>query len=317
MLHVLAPGKVCAAGSFGKDRRGWCATVELIQGEAKVAVFHQATHVELTLTGHSGDDPQRVFQPASFYDYDPGNGQPRVLLLSRASLNPPLAIDRAKWKASLWNGLIPVQCQPYTDYYTNRKGDVLQLNRAFGPVQVYANPATMPARPEETIARRRTAPAWFATIRTLTTDYPASWPTTISERLRLLGGNSTGLHAPKRIDVSGSRILEYQGSLYVPGRSGAIWFRIDPETFQAEALLADRGYPSHFSWYAVSSRYGLVAGCKAKVMAMPPSPARFVRVIVEESAKEKATPSGEKEQPVPKKAGSGPGVPRAGRTQDE
>jgi hypothetical protein len=305
MLHVLAPGKVCAAGSFGKDRRGWCATVELIQGETKVAVFHQATHVELTLTIHSGDDPQRAFEPASFYDYDPGNGQPRVLLLSRASLNPPLAIDRTKWKVSLWNGLIPVQCEPYTDFYANRRGDVLQANRVF-PAQVFASPATMPAKPEEYVAWMRSG---VATVRTLTTDYPASWPTTQPERMRLVGGSSTGRYDPKRLEVDGSRILEYHGSLYVPGRFGGVWFRIDPETFHAEVLGSDRRQSKELSWYAVSSRYGLVAGSRA-MFRFPYSPARFFRVIVEESAKEKAMPSGEKEQPAPKRADSGPGVPR-------
>ena len=308
MLHVLAPGKVCAAGSFGKDRRGWCATVELVQGEAKVAVFHQATHVELALTGHSGDDPQRAFQPASFYDYDPGNGQPRVLLLSRASLKPPLAIDRAKWKASLWSGPIPVQCELYADFYTNRKDDVLRVHRAFGPAQVFASPATMPARPEEYVAWMRNG---VATVRTLTMDYPASWPTTMSERLRLLGGTSGGRYDPKRLEVEGSRILEYRGSLYVPGRFGGVWFRINPETFQAEALEPDRRQSKGLSWYAVSSRYGLVAGSRA-MARFPHSPARFFRVIVEESATEKATPSGEKERPVPERAGSASGVLRVG-----
>src|SRR5208282_1227618 len=73
VLHVLGPGKVCAAGSFGEHRRAWCAMVELSQGGAKVKVFHQATHLPPSDTSFS-KDVEQVFVPHRFYDYDPGNG---------------------------------------------------------------------------------------------------------------------------------------------------------------------------------------------------------------------------------------------------
>jgi hypothetical protein len=229
-------------------------------------------------------------------------------------LNPPLAIDRTKWKASLWNGLIPVQCQPYSDFYANRKGDVLKLDRAFGPAQIFASPATMPARPEEMIAWMRTAPPGIATVRTLTTAYPASWPTTMPERTRLLGGTSGGRYDPKRLEVDGSRILEYHGSLYVPGRFGGVWFRIDPETFQAETLEPDRRHSKELTWYAVSSRYGLVGGCMAgnhsPAFPLGRTPPRFFRIIVEQRTKDKLAPPAEEKRSVLERADSGPGVPR-------
>jgi hypothetical protein len=44
-LHPIKPGRFLAVGSFGPYGRGWCATVELKNGQASVNVFHEATRV--------------------------------------------------------------------------------------------------------------------------------------------------------------------------------------------------------------------------------------------------------------------------------
>lgn len=61
-LHPVAPGKVCAVGSFGEFGRGWCALVEL--ENRKVKVFHEAKQVWSGNAGDNGAECTWVFEPA-------------------------------------------------------------------------------------------------------------------------------------------------------------------------------------------------------------------------------------------------------------
>lgn len=44
-LYPAAPGRLLAVGSFGKDKRAWCAIVTLTEGAANVNVFHEGIEV--------------------------------------------------------------------------------------------------------------------------------------------------------------------------------------------------------------------------------------------------------------------------------
>ena len=70
------------------------------------------------------------------------------------------------------------------------------------------------------------------------------------------------------MEVEGSQLLEYRAMLYVPGKEGAVWFRINPDTFRAEILDPGSNHPGP-CWYAVSNRFGLVGGRRSAAVARP------------------------------------------------
>ena len=182
------------------------------------------------------------------------NGEPRVLLLK----------SQFKFATGHQSGHVEglrmerpesPNIPGYRDCYTNHKGDVLE-----SPSEPVALRSSAP--PGTTFDRRTTA-------RPLSIDFPDCWPATLSERVRLLGGVRAGTAVAKTLEVEGARLIEYHGLLYVPGSTGAIWFRIDPETFRAEALDPGPDHPRQSCWYGVSNCYGLVGGCR--VMRQSPA----------------------------------------------
>jgi hypothetical protein len=268
VLHALEPGKVCAAGSFGEHSRAWCAMVELRQTDAKVNVFFSATHVPPNRSS-SDKDPEQVFRPSFFCDFDPGNGGPPLLLLDRdmSVRVPPLAIDRATLKVSELNAPRDSRFARPGRSFRSRNGGNLEISGiAGGDIMELAQPGTQ--FDDGTTARR------------LEIHDAANGPP---------------------LPVAGTCLLEYRRAIYVPGirrnigymRSGAgryvprfngadaLWFRIDPETFRVETLELGPGYPNAECWYGVSNRYGLIGGCRT----IGNSPARLFRVNVEEPEK--------------------------------
>jgi hypothetical protein len=121
----------------------------------------------------------------------------------------------------------------------------------------------------------------------LSIPFPDCWPATQAQRGKLLGGGRGGPLKVNSLEVEGTMLIDYCGSLYVPGRTGAIWFRIDPESFRTEALDPSPDRPPPFCWYTVSSRYGLVGGRRV----LEQSPAKFFRVVVEEPKKDDTPPA--------------------------
>jgi hypothetical protein len=265
VLHVLAPGKVCAAASFGEHCRAWCAIVELVgQGDAKVNVFHRATRVDQSR--ESRNDAERPFDPVAFRDYDPGNGASRVLLLIR-NLGTPLTINPVTLEVSASGDPRRPVFPGCNVCYANRRGEFLGIQAADARIVHLARPGT-------TLDDGKTA-------RPLSIDVPTRGWQLLHERTRLLGaGGRSGSEEDTGLEVEGVRLIEYCGSLYVPGRTGAVWFRIDPESFRAEGLDPGPDHPLGNSWYSVSNCYGLVGGWKG--FGRPPPPPRTFRVIVPE-----------------------------------
>jgi hypothetical protein len=269
VLHVLAPGKICAAGSFGEQRRAWCAMVELASGGAKVNVFHQATHVARNFAETA--DPQTAFVPSDFDEYDPHNATPRLLILPRnmGFTGGDLAINPATLEVSV-KADREYRFPAYAVRYSNTKGEILGVHMGDGRVEQLAKPGDF------LVDGKRTRP--------LSIDFPTTGLELLNDRVRLLGGSRSGSAKDKGMEVEGATLIKYRGALYVPGNTGAIWFRIDPETFRAEALDPGPSQPGKFCWYAVSNCYGLVGGRRAVAQF----PGRFFRVIIDEIANKDA-----------------------------
>jgi hypothetical protein len=285
VLRVLAPGKVCAAGSFGEQHRAWCAIVELATNGSKVNVFHQATHVARNFAATV--DPQTAFVPSDFCDYDPHNGKPRLLILPRnmSYSGGDLAIDPATLEVSVKTDR-EYRFPAYVVCYTNSKAEILGVRRGDGRVEQLARPGTV------LDDGKRSRP--------LSVDFSTTGLKLLTDRVRLLGGSRSGSANDKGMEVEGTTLIKYRNALYVPGNTGAIWFRIDPETFRAEAVDPGPSQPGKYCWYTVSNCYGLVGGRRPAAHV----PGRFFRVNVEELLKNDAPGTGDghdspPSQPIP------------------
>ena len=157
---------------------------------------------------------------------------------------------------------------PFSGYdvcYTNRKGQILGVSIGDGRVAQLVRPGT----------KLGDGP----TVRPLSVEFPDGLPAALAGQAKIYGLVHTRQTLPIHLDVKGTTIFEYHGSLYVPSRRGYLWFRIDPETLRVEVLTADTDFRPDVCWYALSNCYGLVGGRTA----VQPWPARFFRVSIEET----------------------------------
>ena len=100
-LFAIGEGRVIAVGSFGPEKRAWCAEVQWAEQQAKVNVFHQARNAT-TLTDAGVDvltDPGLAFQPLWIKESARSDdGKRRTVLVGRcavpeASARYPLRIE--------------------------------------------------------------------------------------------------------------------------------------------------------------------------------------------------------------------------------
>ena len=227
MVHPIAPGKVCAVGSFGKHKRAWCAIVEPHPKGHKVNVFHRAVKIPRTSSvSKPSNDPELVFEPHWLHALHTVKGrEPHLLLVGRYgttldSRRQPLQIDLTSLNVST------TKVGPYPDgfayanmlrshAYFSRRGVLLQAGD-FGVSQ-------------------RSAPG-------------ATWDNGKTWRLLLKLEIGQGYFR--------EHLLFRDGYVYAPGSA---WFKIDPATWKVEELTAGR-LPGEYEFnrYAVSAHYGFV-----------------------------------------------------------
>lgn len=137
LLHPIAPGKVCAIGSFGQHRRAWCAIVEFDGKAGNVKIFHRATHVPA-----SGEDAEKlasdinlVFQPSWIHQFDTGEeDKRRVLLVGRyapclAGRRRPLSIDLKTLRVSVFQHNLRHADHMSSQSYFSRDERLLEASR--------------------------------------------------------------------------------------------------------------------------------------------------------------------------------------------
>ncbi|MEA3210301.1 MAG: hypothetical protein QOE70_3358 [Chthoniobacter sp.] len=226
-LYVVAPGKVCAIGSFGEHERAWCAMIET-QPKPAVKVFHTATRVLTDADDRKADstkDPDMVFTPAWVHLYEDAEGQHNRLWVGRyGQTHPcrktPLEIDLETLQVRLAPiTLTDADMRSSAAYYSS-KGTLLEAGD-FDVAQI------APAGTTFADGKKRRA---------------------ICVPRNKEGTANGGL---------GKILLPRDGFVYVPG---VMWFRIDPQTMQTEQLTPDRlpSPGSDFHHFAVSAHYGLM-----------------------------------------------------------
>lgn len=96
VLHPIEPGVVCIAGSFGDQRRGWCAIVD-VREDQPVRIIHEATAVRpQTEDGGEVDPLSWAFRPTFAHELKDEESQRRILIIGRdVPINSakPLVVD--------------------------------------------------------------------------------------------------------------------------------------------------------------------------------------------------------------------------------
>ena len=226
-LHALAPGEVCAIGSFGELQRAWCAIVEA-QPRPAVKVFHTATRVLTAADDREGDSARAadiVFSPSWVHLYESMQGGHRLMVgrygPSRASRATPLEIDLETLRVGLSPFALTAADLRSSAAYFSKNGELLEAGDSH--VAHFAAPGKKfdDGQSRHAICTPR---------------------------------NSEG------VENGGLRglLLPSDGCIYVPG---LMWFRIDPRTMQAEQLTPERlpAPASEFEHFGVSAHFGLVA----------------------------------------------------------
>lgn len=94
-LLSLGPGRIMAAGSIQQSRRGWLATVDLVQGKPLVKVFHEAIKSATTYGDRSMErmfDPAMSFAPAWIMEFSDA-AKKRWAFVGRGRSASPLVVD--------------------------------------------------------------------------------------------------------------------------------------------------------------------------------------------------------------------------------
>ena len=98
LLHPIGKDRALAVGSFGGQRRGWCAVIEKKGDTYSVKVFLRATEAAIgDRIANPVVDLKRAFEPAWLHELDTGDKNQRILLVgrraSRRQVMYPLRID--------------------------------------------------------------------------------------------------------------------------------------------------------------------------------------------------------------------------------
>ncbi len=140
LLHPIAPGKVCAIGSFGLHDRAWCAIVEFDGKDGKVNIFHRATRVPMPGEDDKklGRDTALVFRPSWIHEFDTGKKDGnRILLVGRCTPCSegrywPLRIDLKTLRVSLFErGDLSFASNMSSQSYFSRDGKFVEGGRMF------------------------------------------------------------------------------------------------------------------------------------------------------------------------------------------
>ena len=86
LLYPVEEGKIVAVGCFGIHNRIWAATVELVQGQARVKVFYQGTRVRSRDDPKSDDKADLAAWPTWVHGHRWGKDEPRLLWVGRGSM---------------------------------------------------------------------------------------------------------------------------------------------------------------------------------------------------------------------------------------
>jgi hypothetical protein len=246
-LHPLGADRLVAIGSFGPDRRAWCARVEWKeQAASQISVFHEATIVPRR--DEEILDARQVFSPYWLHAYQAkGDKADPFLLVGRAANSTggqcyPLKINLRTFEVSVFDCKLAYARAVDDKAYFSRDGLLLegwQRARLHIPASVRSqgDPSSRPV--------------------------PLSNPAPVNKKT----GHLDSVEKVTQVggeESNSSVVLANDGWVYVPGRW---WYRIDPRTWTGQRLTSYT-LPSRFSgdWSLWNStRFGLVGQCNNRL----------------------------------------------------
>ncbi|MBC8870639.1 MAG: hypothetical protein H8E44_14545 [Planctomycetes bacterium] len=232
IIQPVSEGRVVAIGSFGEHQRAWCATIDCRNpSRPAVRVFHEATRVVQPDEAREDveDDPSLCFKPHWVHAHRASGPSAGPLLLvgryspTHAGRRRPLLINLRTLEVKVFGSDLAMADHRYSDSYFSSEGLLLET----GDNGVTLRPEPGTALPDGKQSRQLC----------------------LDRADRNIVGHQGGF---------AKKLLPYEGWLYAPGGT---WWRIHPQTFEAERLVPWR-LPLHLEGlrkFGVSAHYGLIA----------------------------------------------------------
>jgi hypothetical protein len=254
VLHPAAEGKALMAGSFGENRRGWCAMINTAK-ERPVEVLHEATTVYSATSTPDDDSFSQAFRPTFIHEYRSADEGLDYYIVGRDISHGPLLVDCETLEVSEMPKCVESKLPNYI--YNRKRGffnPLLRCSRHSRDLLFFRGGRTMviPSSSEPLAGSPfklggNRSNAWRLGV--------TVWPSPLDP-----GG--TGERLTRRWNARNQHsyhlILPVGRWLYVPGRN--TWYRLDRETFRE-----GRVYPMHPSRRSrarptprPSSHYGIV-----------------------------------------------------------
>jgi len=245
LLHPLGAGRVLAIGSFGQDKRAWCAVVTWDKEALPVVkVFHEAIRIVKVEENPQAlrHEPAMAFSPWGKFRYHTADNPPDPLLLigrdcprAAAGYFAPLAINLRTLQVGTFElGIKLVDSTPY-QYLLGPQDEIVVTG---GPEYVYVLPPP---------GRKFADDKAFHVIPLVNPGKP-------------LGVNWQGIDRTQCVGAGEKKslILNTDDRVYIPGSIG--WWRFDFKTMTGQRLTRSRVTEAidKLLFFGVSRHFGMI-----------------------------------------------------------
>ena len=254
VLHPVAEGKALMAGSFGENRRGWCAMIDTAK-EQPVEILHEATTVYSAISTPYDSSFSQAFRPTFIHEHRSAGEAPDYYIVGRDISGGPLLVDCETLEVSEMPKYIESKLPKHE--YSRKRGfldpHVRHCDRHSRDLLFFSEGGTMviPSASDHLSER----PFKFGVPTNGWRPGVTVWPSPLdpSDTAKPLT-RKRGRH-----DYSCHVILPVGRWLYLPGVT--TWYRLDRETFREERVDALRPLRSSLiirPTLRTSSHYGIV-----------------------------------------------------------
>jgi len=250
VLHPVAEGKALMAGSFGENRRGWCAMIDTAK-EPPVEILHEATTVYSAISTPYDETLTQAFRPTYIHEYRSAGEGPDCYMVGRDISAGPLLVDCETLEVSEMPKYIESKLPKHV--YDRKRGFLNphegDCDRHSRDLLFFSEGGTtvIPSRSDHLFERRSIfglpSNGWWPGV--------TVWPSPLDP-------SDTAKPLTRKRDYSYHVILPVGRWLYLPGRMD--WCRLDRETFREERVSKLRPWESYpiRPTLRTSSHYGIV-----------------------------------------------------------
>jgi hypothetical protein len=226
VLYPVAQGKALMAGSFGENRRGWCAMIDTAK-QPPVEILHEATTVYSATRRPEEDSVSLAFRPTFIHEYRSAGEAPDYYIVGRDISHGPLLVDCETLEVSEMPKYVESELPNHL--YNRKRGffnpDMLRCPRHSRDLLFFSEGGTMVI---PSASDRLYGPAFRFGVRS------TRWRPGLTVWPSPLDPSNPAKPFTRSRDRSYLVILPVGRWLYLPGST--IWYRLDRETFREERV---------------------------------------------------------------------------------